>query len=336
MPLIFFDLEGPLSPQDNAYEVMGLIPEGHRLFEVISRYDDLLTLEGREAYEPGDTLLLIVPFLLHHGIAAGDVRRVSDRAGLVPGASELLARLRSAGWEAHIVSTSYEQHARTIGASLGFPPEAIHCTRMPFDRLRARLRREDLDRVAEMERIILRDLVGEDLSAGGKDDLIRSRLDPFYWGGGLADALSLGGEGVTVVGGRRKAWTMEAVARSKGSSLRDAVFVGDSITDVQGARMIESLGGLAVAFNGNAFILPHVTVAVAATRLGGLQPVLEAWRQGGRARVKGLIGEAPAADAAEGPHLHWMVGREGSGLDEVIALHKAFRRRMREAAAKLG
>jgi len=62
VPLIFFDLEGPLSPQDNAYEVMGLIPDGHRLFEVISRYDDLLTLEGREDYEPGDTLRLIVPW----------------------------------------------------------------------------------------------------------------------------------------------------------------------------------------------------------------------------------------------------------------------------------
>lgn len=336
MPVIFFDLEGPLSPQDNAYEVMGLIADGHRLFEVISRYDDLLTLEGREDYEPGDTLLLIVPFLLHHGITAEDVKRVSDAAGLVPGAAELMGRLRSAGWEAHIVSTSYEQHAHNIGASLGFPASAIHCTRMPFDRLKARLRREDLDRVSEMEKIILRDMASDDLSTGAKDDLIRSQLDPFYWGGGLADALSLGGEGVTVIGGRRKAWTMEAVARARGASLRNAAFVGDSITDVQGARMTESLGGLAVAFNGNAFILPHVTVAVAARRIDVLYPSLEAWEQGGRARVKRLIAETPAAPQDEGPHVRWMVGCEGSRLDEVIALHKAFRRRMREAAAKLG
>lgn len=336
MRLIFFDLEGPLSPQDNAYEVMGLIPEGHRLFEVISRYDDLLTLEGREDYEPGDTLLLIVPFLLHHGITAEDVRRVSDTAGLVPGTAELMVRLRSQGCEVHIVSTSYEQHAHNIGASLGLPPPAIHCTRMPFERLRARLRREHLDQVAEMEKIILRDLAGEDLSTGTKDDLIRSRLDAFYWGGGLADALAAGGEGVTVVGGRRKAWTMEAVARARGSSLRDAAFVGDSITDVQGVRLIESLGGLAVAFNGNAFILPHVTVAVAAKRLDALSPILEAWAQAGRARVRRLITETPAAPRDEGPHVHWMVGCEAGRLDEVIVLHKAFRRRMREAAAKLG
>ncbi len=44
---IAFDLEGPLSPQDNAYDLMKLFPDGDKLFEVISRYDDLLTLEAR-------------------------------------------------------------------------------------------------------------------------------------------------------------------------------------------------------------------------------------------------------------------------------------------------
>ena len=64
MNYICFDLEGPLSPQDNAYELMKLFPNGDRIFEVISRYDDLLALEGKEDYEPGDTLSLIVPFLV--------------------------------------------------------------------------------------------------------------------------------------------------------------------------------------------------------------------------------------------------------------------------------
>ena len=69
MNFICFDLEGPLSPQDNAYELMRLFPNGGKIFEVISRYDDLLTLEEREDYEPGDTLALIVPFLLLHNIS---------------------------------------------------------------------------------------------------------------------------------------------------------------------------------------------------------------------------------------------------------------------------
>jgi energy-converting hydrogenase A subunit R len=40
MNLICFDLEGPLAPQDNAYELMKLFPRGGKIFEVISRYDD--------------------------------------------------------------------------------------------------------------------------------------------------------------------------------------------------------------------------------------------------------------------------------------------------------
>jgi predicted HAD superfamily phosphohydrolase len=187
-----------------------------------------------------------------------------------------------------------------------------------------------------METTILRKLYSDDLSGGSKDDLIQKHLDPFYWGAGLAEVLFAPGSDVTVVGGRRKAWVMEALARSRGSSLREAAFVGDSITDIQGARLIESLGGLAIAFNGNAFILPHVTIAVAATRLDSVYPVLEAWVSGGRAAARRMTGEAPERSKDDGPCYHWMVGSAEDRLNEVIALHKVFRGRMREAAAKLG
>ena len=77
---ICFDLEGPLSPQDNAYELMKLFPNGDRVFEVISRYDDLLTLEEREDYEPGDTLALIVPFLILHDISGDNIAELAGKA----------------------------------------------------------------------------------------------------------------------------------------------------------------------------------------------------------------------------------------------------------------
>ena len=38
MNLICFDIEGPLAPQDNAYELMKLFPRGGKIFEVISQY----------------------------------------------------------------------------------------------------------------------------------------------------------------------------------------------------------------------------------------------------------------------------------------------------------
>ena len=39
---------------------MKLFPGGDRVFEVLSRYDDLLTLTERPDYEPGDTVALIL------------------------------------------------------------------------------------------------------------------------------------------------------------------------------------------------------------------------------------------------------------------------------------
>ena len=131
--LVAFDLEGPLSPQDNAYEVIGRVPRGHELFERLSRYDDLLTLAGREGYEPGDTLKLLVPFLLANGLKEAHVREVSARASLVPGAVETVAALHERGLPVVVISTSYCQHAHTVAARLGIPAARVACTRLPLD-----------------------------------------------------------------------------------------------------------------------------------------------------------------------------------------------------------
>ena len=134
-------LEGPLSLQVNAYEVMKLIgDEGARIFERISRYDDLLTLQGRAGYEPGDTLALIVPFLLVHDITEADFRRVSARTKIVDGATTLFRQLQADSWEIYIISTSYEQPAHPIGRQLGVPDHII-CTQLNLENLLFALRR---------------------------------------------------------------------------------------------------------------------------------------------------------------------------------------------------
>ncbi len=130
-----FDLEGPLSPQDNAYGVMHSIKEGPALFEVLSRYDDYLAIRNRPNYEPGDTLQLIVPFMIVNGITEQDVRKASARAQLVGGARELIKWLKDEMWNVHIISTSYEQHAYNVASKLDVEREKVHCTRFPLDSL---------------------------------------------------------------------------------------------------------------------------------------------------------------------------------------------------------
>ncbi|MBC7110557.1 MAG: energy-converting hydrogenase A, subunit R, partial [Archaeoglobi archaeon] len=64
------DCEGPLTKNDNAFEISThFMPHGDRFFTLISRYDDILAdILRRPGYKPGDTLKLILPFLKAHGV----------------------------------------------------------------------------------------------------------------------------------------------------------------------------------------------------------------------------------------------------------------------------
>ncbi|MEK6977862.1 MAG: hypothetical protein AABX40_05605, partial [Candidatus Hydrothermarchaeota archaeon] len=270
---IFFDLEGPLSPQDNAYEVLGLVERGKELFAVLSRYDDLLTLEGREGYEPGDTLKLILPFLIYHRVTEEDIRRVSGRAEILVGAKETVARLKGMGWRVYIISTSYEQHAHGVGARLGVAAEDIACTPMPLDRYQRVVGEEERTAIKAAEETIL------GLREARDRELVEI-LDRIFFdghGGGLMQVL---GE-VRVVGGRRKAEAMERFLGRDGLDLPATMAVGDSITDAQMLAKVGGGGGLAVAFNGNEFSIPSATVALATTDMRALLPQPEAIREGG-------------------------------------------------------
>ena len=172
--MICFDLEGPLAPQDNAYELMKLFPHGGKIFEVISRYDDLLTLEGRPDYEPGDTLALIAPFLAHHGIKEEQITAMGQETGLTPGAAELISKLISQGWHTFCISTSYEHYACPITQRLGIPGENVACTSFPLAQICQLLGKDEFTLLEQTEREIV------NLNPLIDDTEIREYLDHFY------------------------------------------------------------------------------------------------------------------------------------------------------------
>lgn len=340
-PLIAFDLEGPLSPMDHAFEAMALIEGGHQVFSVLSRYDDLLTLEGREGYEPGDTLSLVVPFLLYHRLTEGDLARVSQGAGLVAGARELVAGLKDEGWLVHIISTSYRQHAHGIARRLEVPIKSgehlmVYCTELPLDSYYQGLGQEDFSLVERVEREIREDLYIEDLESGEKDVEIRECLHEFYWeqlqGTPLGDIFT----SLKVMGGRRKVRAVETILRRNQAYLEDIAVVGDSITDFQMLKGVEAGGGLAVVFNGNMYALPHGTCALASLDLRALRPLLDNWRQGGREKVRQEVLARGNEKDPEGPCYDWLVGRDPDTLPEILARHKNIRTLVRGRAARLG
>ncbi len=340
--IIAFDLEGPLSPMDHAFDCMALIEEGDKIFSVISRYDDLLALEGKEGYEPGDTLSLIIPFLLYHNLKEEDLSRVSAEAGLVEGARELIQELKEEGWLVHIISTSYRQHAHSVAERLGVPVKEgehkrVFCTELLLDKYYSKLRKEDFSLMEKVEKYILNDLYIDDLDSGEKDNEIKEYLDHFFWkelqGTGLGKIFSE----VKVMGGRRKVRSVEMILQRNQAYLENIAVVGDSITDFQMLKAVEAGGGLAVVFNGNIYALSYGTCSLATTDMRDLRILLDLWIKGDRERVRQeTIKKDNVSVSEEGPYYHWLVGKDISEIEDIVKAHKKVRNIVRGRAAKLG
>jgi len=315
--MICFDLEGPLSPQDNAYEVMSLQERGRKVFEALSRYDDVIALQGRAGYEPGDTLKLIIPFLLRYGVREEDIAAVSRRARIVEGVKETVEWLRGEGEEVRVISTSYEQHALAVGAKLGIPEEHIACTRLRLDDMS--LDAETMGFVGRVEEAIL--------SEGLSKDVVKL-LDELYFQKGLFNRIE-----VEVVGGARKVDALQSFARELGVELQKVACIGDSITDYKMLEAVSGGGGLAIAFNANKYCLPYADVAVASTDGRALIPILKAFLGSGK---KAAVARALELEREPGLEAVYS-GVKGKGsLEEIVRVHGEMRMKVRGEAGKLG
>ncbi len=329
MNFISFDLEGPLSPQDNAYELMKSIPNGGHIFEVISRYDDLITFERRENYEPGDTLALIAPFLISNGLSEEDIITLAGKASLVQGASDIISALRVSRWHVYCISTSYEQYARRISQRVGISPHNIACTRFPLDRYRWSL---EEDNVAQVKRA-QQDL--SFMSPEADNKLIKERLDRFFYDELPPTNLGKFMKEVTPVGGQRKVGALSTFAVQSGCSLAETVVIGDSITDFKMLKAVNEAGGLAVAFNASEYALPYATIGLASTHISDLAPILNTWEKGNKRAVEALVMEKEKGGGDEDRgHFHWLRGRED--YTEPLEVHRRIRKLVREEAGKLG
>lgn len=316
MNLIFFDMEGPLSIHDNMRALMRLVPNGGTIFDVVRRYDRQRTYEEEDAYDPGDDLAILAPFIIHHGITSDDIAKLADEATIVDGAKELIESL--ADWQVFSISTAYEQYAARIMQRIGIPRENLECTLFPIERLSNLATKEDRDRVAAFENEVL-----DMKDADDKD--IKLRFGSFFREELPRTPFGKAVREIKPMGGRKKAAALRNFARMRGVFPEQCVVVGDSITD---SRMLETVhlpGGLAVAYNGNEHALAYATIGLASTDIGDIKPALDAWAQGGREEVKRFV------DLQNGSsRFQWLA--DADGLEEPLRIHLDVRQRVRGAA----
>lgn len=325
--IVCFDLEGPLSPEDCAYNLMKLIPVGGPLFEAISRYDDLLTLEGREGYEPGDTLALIFPFLRHHGLGEKEVISLAEQATLIPGAAELIQEIREQNSEAFCVTTTYQPYAQRLAQRVGIPPEKVAATPFPQEAKALEPGEAKLVEAAEKELPQIYPKQG--------DATLKDRLDRFFWKELQNTNLGRLFSQVKPVGGQRKVAAVQQFARVAGAPPRRIAVVGDSITDYKMFQAIRQQGGLAVAFNANEYALPYATIGLASSNIADLMPVLDGWLRNGLTEVERLVTHLERMSTpGDRSNFQWLVSKKD--FTASLAVHKQIRALVRASAAKLG
>jgi len=263
------DCEGPISKNDNAFELSShYIPNGSRLFTLISKYDDILAdVVKRSGYKAGDTLKLILPFLKAYGVTNQAITDYSSKnLLLVPGAKEML-RLVQSFMPSFIVSTSYEQYMRVLCDLVDFPFENIHCTRLDFDKYK--ISEKEVARIKKLREQMVKMPIPEiPKGAESLNDLpkkyqeIVNKLDEIFWK--ELSQMSVGAmvREVNPVGGDEKASALQSIVAQLKSDMNNVMYVGDSITDVSVFRLVREGGGLTVSFNGNSYAVREAEIAV--------------------------------------------------------------------------
>lgn len=292
------DCEGPISKNDNAFELTThFVPDGEKIFALISKYDDVLAdVVKKTGYKAGTTLKFIVPFLKAYGATNQKVQNYSaQNLLLVPSAKETL-QYASDTMHSFIVSTSYEPYLHALCDLTGFPQENTYCTKLNIDKYT--ISEEEKEKLKEFrEEIAATPMIKIPKNAKSLRDFSRTdqktieRLNEIFWE--EIPKMESGKilQEVNPVGGEEKARAIREIVEKLDSDLSSVMYVGDSITDVAPLQLVRENGGLTVSFNGNEYAVREAEIAVISDNTVVTSVLADIFNQRGRHGVIRLVGK---------------------------------------------
>ncbi len=263
------DCEGPISKNDNAFEITAqFVPNGDKLFTIISKYDDVLAdVLKRPGYSAGGTLKLILPFLKTYDVTDKQMEEFSaQNLILIANSRDTLQRVKAIA-NAFIVSTSYEHYIKALCKALDFPYENTYCTKLNIDNYSVTEQekmhlKEIAKEIVQMSMINIPPMAISIEDFSSKDQKTIPRLDQVFWREIADTKLGRLFSEVKTVGGAQKAEAIKDAVGGLGAQLSDVMYVGDSITDVEAFKLVRENDGLTVSFNGNSYAVKNAEVAV--------------------------------------------------------------------------
>ncbi|HUU78628.1 MAG TPA: HAD family hydrolase [candidate division Zixibacteria bacterium] len=325
--IAFFDLEGPLCPIDHSAEIieqigkkLGKEEDFYQLFQMISVYDDeLFLVDKKENYWPGDTLKLIAPIVVSYANEE-ELVNISKKALLTPGAKELFDYLHLNKIPTYIISTSYTQHAYTIAQKLEHPIDNVRCTKLDFS-----LKSDS----SEILKVLFDDIFPRYLQEGLQN--VKKDLDQFFFKEIPNSNLGPIFESTIVCGGGRKRESVIEILKEHSSDVKQAIAVGDSITDIQMLEYVKDGGGTAISFNGNLHSLKPASIAFSGNSILPLKEIFENFPKS-LEHIKNLDIEK---QSNKEENFHLVQGITKEDFEKVLLLQKKYRKILREKASNL-
>ena len=324
------DCEGPVSKNDNAYEIAeAFLKEGGRLFSLLSKYDDYLgDIEKIQGYKYGSTLKYILPFLKAVNVTDRDVREFSKKhITVMNGIREALQVIRKS-MKVYMVSTSYVHYIEEISQYVDLDMENIFSTKVSFDGYVMGEKEKEIVITYHDKFLTLPSISWDEqgnlspnsqYSIGilkGFFDTTLPSLPVYAW---MKDVEPIGGEG--------KAEAILDIVKKDHAPMQDIMYVGDSITDVNALTLVKSKGGVAISFNGNSYAVLSSEYIVTSRDANILRDMALDFVNSGKEGIK--VGKISG-----NAHIY---KKDDCALDDVIRLSERTRKEVRgQAIGSLG
>ena len=271
------DCEGPLSINDNAYEISDyFIPEGGEFFSILSNYDDMLVEKNTEGYLAGSTLKLILPFFKAYGITEKDLIEFSeDNINMVDGAYQMISYVQNI-MPCYIVSTSYNQYIKALCDKTGFNYENTYSTQLELDKYD--LNNKEQDSLISIHENILFDSSFDNINHFFTKVISKMEIN------NLIDS-------VTPVGGIGKRNAILDIVEKNNYEPSNLMYSGDSITDCEALEYAKENDGISISFNGNIHSINSAAISITSTNNLILALIADIFNNKGTSGVYDFISE---------------------------------------------
>lgn len=244
------DCEGPLTLNDNAFEISAsVIENGGELFKTLSLYDDYLAdVVKKENYTAGNTLKLILPFLVCENLKNKDMVDFSKNNIYSVNDSKFLLSYLKTAMNIYIVSTSYGQYIEAVSNYMDVPFENTFYTSVDVDGLN--LNDDEIKKINEFKQLILDNPEDYELF----DDIFFGQITEM----GIYEKI----RDIEVVGGEGKKLAIDKIIARDDIDINNMLYIGDSITDVEPLQFARSNNGISISFNGNEYPIKVAEIAI--------------------------------------------------------------------------